>query len=229
MASGAQRVRVYVWDPFIRITHWLMVVLLSFSWWAAESREMELHLWSGSALLAVVLFRVYWGLFGTETARFSHFVRGHRSVFAYLRHLFRPSADAASVGHNPLGGWSALLLLGSILLQILLGLFATDVDGFESGPRSYLVSFETGRAIAALHEILFSIIQAAVLLHVGAILFYAFYKRNNLIGPMIVGTRSAPATGDWMKLAARQIRISWPAMLFGLALAALLTWALVFW
>src|SRR5690349_24353754 len=105
--------RVRVWDLPTRLVHWLLVLLVPFSWWTAESGRLEWHRWSGYGLLGLVLFRVYWGFFGSSTARFSRFVRGPRAIVAYLRGRL-----PASVGHNPLGALSVLALLGLLIAQI---------------------------------------------------------------------------------------------------------------
>ncbi len=78
-----------VWDAPVRLFHWLLVGLLGFSWWSGEQHEMEWHRWSGYAILALLVFRIYWGFFGGRTARFTQFVRGPAAAFAYLRTLGR--------------------------------------------------------------------------------------------------------------------------------------------
>jgi cytochrome b len=173
-----------VWDLPTRLAHWLFVVGVAVSWWTAETGRMEWHRWSGYALLGVVLFRLYWGFAGGSTARFGNFVRGPRAIGAYLRGTWQ-----AMPGHNPLGALSVLALLGLLLLQIVLGLFAVDVDGIESGPLSLYVSFDTGRALAERHDTVFRALQALILLHIVAVLYYVFFKRQNLIGTMVTGKR----------------------------------------
>ena len=71
---------------------------------------MTYHLWGGFAILALVLFRVLWGLVGGRHARFRDFVQGPRAVMAYASSLFGRDAQRC-LGHNPLGGWSILALL----------------------------------------------------------------------------------------------------------------------
>ena len=97
------------------------------------------------------------------------------------------------VGHNPLGGLSATALLLLLAAQIAIGLFAQDVDGIESGPLSYLVSYDTADAARGLHHLLFNVLLGFIALHVAAILFYLVVKRDNLIGPMITGSKAMAA------------------------------------
>jgi cytochrome b len=93
----------------------------------------------------------------------------------------------AKAGHNPLGGYSVLVLLLLLSVQVGTGLFAVDVDGLESGALSFLVSFEQGRIAAEVHEINFNLLIGMIALHVLAILFYLVVRGRNLIGPMITG------------------------------------------
>lgn len=177
---------IRLWDLPVRIVHWSFVVLLAAMWWTGEEGDLELHKQLGMVFLALLAFRLIWGVFGSETARFTQFVKGPGTVFAYLK---RNKAGAAPIGHSPLGGLSVLALLFLLSLQIGLGLIAQDVDGIESGPLSHLVSYETSDAAREWHELIFNIILGFVALHVAAILFYLFARRDNLIMPMISGRK----------------------------------------
>lgn len=190
MAGPDVGVRAKLWDAPVRIVHWLLVVLIAFSWWASED-HLNWHRWSGYTILGLVVFRILWGFAGGGAARFASFVRGPKATLEYARSL--PERAPSSVpGHNPLGGWSVLALLAVLVVQVTTGLFAVDIDAFEAGPLSDRVSFETGRAIAEVHELSFRVLQVLVVAHVAAVLFYLFYKRTNLIGPMITGRRTFP-------------------------------------
>lgn len=184
--------RFRLWDGPTRITHWGFVIALGLCWWTAEAGHMAWHRWSGYAALAMLVFRILWGFVGSGSSRFSHFMRGPGQTLAYARTLASRSPSQAA-GHNPLGALSVVAILASLAVQITAGLFAVDVDGFESGPLSYLVSFEQGRLAAKIHGVNFTILQILAALHVAAILFYLVYKRTNLIGPMITGRRALDA------------------------------------
>ena len=182
------------WDLPVRLFHWAVVLLIAFSWWSAEQRQLDWHRYSGYAVLALILFRVAWGFAGGATARFSSFVRGPSAVMRYVGQDMFSRARPAVIGHNPIGGWSVLAMLMAMLAQTMLGMVAVDVDGIESGPLSGWVSFETGRLASKLHGVVFNILLGLVALHVAAILFYLLYKRANLAGAMWFGRgRGAPA------------------------------------
>jgi len=186
MAGDLQRVKV--WDAPVRAFHWLVVLAVGACWYTAENRVMDWHRRGGYVVLALVLFRLYWGFAGSSTARFSGFLRGPAAVRDYLGKL-RERSTAPVVGHNPLGGWSVLVMIAVLLAMPLLGLFAVDTDGVESGPLSWLVSFKLGRRAAHWHEDVFAILQALVALHVAAILYYALWKKQDLVAPMVTGYR----------------------------------------
>lgn len=192
LASAGPR-RVRLWDLPVRLVHWSFVLLLPALWWAAEVQsDIDLHKKLGYLMLALLVFRFLWGFVGSSTARFGQFVRGPRGVFSYLKGLRSQQAEPI-VGHNPLGGWSVIALLVLLSAQLVIGLFAQDVDGIESGPLSYLVSYETADFARGLHQQVFNVLLGLVVLHLAAILFYRFVHRHDLVGPMVTGTKQFAA------------------------------------
>lgn len=179
-----------MWDVPTRLVHWSLVILIALSWWSVENKRMDIHYWSGLTVVGLIVFRLYWGFAGPETARFSRFIKGPRAVFGYVGKLFRPDYRA-SFGHNPLGALSVIALLLAVGTQAGLGLFASDTSYVSSGPLSNLVDYETSEDITDLHEDFFNVLLAVIGLHLAAIIFYLVGKRINLIGPMITGRRKA--------------------------------------
>lgn len=203
---------IRVWDLPTRLFHWLLVALFAFSWWSAENREMEWHLLSGTVLLGLLAFRLLWGLFGGSTARFGSFVKSPLGVARYLR-----GRATALPGHNPLGGYSVVAMLALLVVQVATGLFATDVDGLDSGPLSFLVSFEQGRSAAGWHELAFNLSLVMIAIHVAAIAYYLVARRRNLVTPMITG-RDTVDTAEALRPAGAG------AFLIAAAVAAALAW-----
>ncbi len=213
MTNGAADTRQRIWDGPTRLFHWLLVLLIAISWRTGESGALEWHRWSGYAILALLLFRLGWGVVGSDTARFASFVRGPRAVWRYLH-----ASEPAAPGHNPLGALSVVAMLLLLGLQVGLGLFAVDEDGLESGPLSHLVSYEAAEQAADLHELVFNAVLALIALHVLAILFYALVRRRNLVGPMVTG--HAPALGP-----VQPLRFAgWVRAALVFAVAAALAW-----
>ncbi len=210
-ASG--RRSIALWDLPLRLVHWSLVVLLASLWWTWRAGRIELHEQLGYLTLGVLLFRVYWGLFGSATARFSYFVKGPRVIAAYLRGGLPPQA-----GHNPLGAVSVLLLFGLMIAEVGLGLFAQDIDGIEAGPLARFVSYDAANAARDWHALLFNVILGVVALHVLAILFYLIVKRDNLVSPMLSGRKVFDDAVEAPKMAPLS------RALIGIALAAFLSW-----
>ena len=189
--AEAKGARVKLWDLPVRLIHWAFVGLMFALWWTWKHEEMSLHVWLGNITLGLVVFRLLWGVMGSSPARFASFVRGPGAVSRYLGGLFSKSAEPA-VGHNPLGGWSVLALLGALALEVGLGLFSADTDGLNSGPLNYKVSDTLGETLTHWHGVVFYALLALIAVHLAAVAFYLLVKRENLTGPMITGARRFP-------------------------------------
>jgi cytochrome b len=183
---------VAVWDLPTRLFHWLAVILVLAAYVTQRMNWMLAHVRIGETLLALVLFRILWGCFGSETARFSRFVASPRKALLHLRHLLRREPDV-QVGHNAAGGWMVLLLLALLLVETLTGLYDNN-DIADEGPLSEIVPANIANAIADLHSLGWDLLAAAVVLHVCAIAVYALVKGHNLIGPMLSGRKRLPAS-----------------------------------
>lgn len=204
--------RAAVWDLPVRASHWLLAVLIPFSWWSATNDHLPWHRLSGYTILGLLVFRLVWGFIGSPTARFGQFLRGPRGVMAYLG-----GKAAPVVGHNPLGGWSVVAMLAVLAGQVGLGLFSVDEDSIEAGPLSKFVSFDASRAIAHLHAQLFLVLLGLIGLHVAAIAVYGL-RRKNLVGPMVSGAATLAEGAE-----ARPLAPAW-RVLPAAALAAAAAW-----
>lgn len=178
-----------VWDLPTRLFHWTLVALIALQYATGEFHflDMRWHFWFGYATLALIAFRILWGFFGSQTSRFSDFLRGPRAVLRYLRESMSANPPAR-VGHNPLGGWSVLALLASVAVQALSGLFASDeID--TDGPLVAHVSDATVKLMTRVHHWNENILLILVCLHIATVLLYLIVKRDNLIAPMISGVK----------------------------------------
>ena len=182
---------VPVWDLPTRLFHWILVALMIVQWLTAESDgAMQYHVWGGYAVLTLVLFRLIWGFAGSETARFSHFVRGPGAALDYVKALLRGETPLY-LGHNPMGGWSILALLTLLLIQAGTGLFANDDISFD-GPLSGWVSRSMSNWLTTVHKVNFNLLLLVIAAHISAVLFYLLVKRENLIHPMLSGRKHLP-------------------------------------
>jgi cytochrome b len=183
---------VFVWDIFIRVFHWLIVALVAAAYATWRLNWMVWHGWVGDAVLTLLLFRLSWGFFGSETARFRGFLSSPRNVLQHLKHSLQREPDH-QVGHNPAGGWMVLILLALLLVETLSGLYVAN-DIADEGPMTEMVPAWAANAIASSHAIVWDALLAASVLHVLAIAGFAAIKGQNLLRPMITGTKVLPAS-----------------------------------
>jgi len=184
--------KVLVWDAPTRLFHWLAVGLVAAAYATWRLDWMDMHAGIGEVLLALVLFRILWGFFGSDSARFRGFLASPTVAVRHLLNIFRREPDHEA-GHNPAGGWMVLLLLFLLLAEILTGIYVLN-DVADEGPLTELVPAAVADAITALHSIFWNVLLAAIVAHVGAILLYAIAKRQNLVVPMISGWKVLPQT-----------------------------------
>lgn len=187
-----------VWDGATRLFHWLAVLLVLLSYVSitlADGKDalfwMRVHITSGEAMLALLIFRVIWGLVGSDTARFARFIVSPLRAIEHLRHIARREPDT-QIGHNAAGGWMVVILLLLLAGQVVTGLCAND-DGSSEGPLAKYVGKATSDALAEAHGMIFNVLGAAIVLHIVAIITYWLLKRHNLLRPMITGRKRLPA------------------------------------
>lgn len=183
--------KVYVWDLPTRLFHWTLLGLVAFQLVSAKigGDLMDYHLLSGYAIAALVLFRVVWGFIGSRYARFSSFLRGVGPTLEYARAM-RAKTAPRFLGHNPLGGWMIMSLLGMLAIQISSGLFAND-DIMAEGPLRHLVSDQASHLFTAIHELGVGLLLALVVVHVGTVYVYKIFRKEDLITPMLTGYKQA--------------------------------------
>ena len=188
--------KILVWDLPLRMFHWMLALLVTISIVSAHigGNAMQIHLRSGYTILTLVLFRILWGFFGGTHARFAAFVRGPAAAIAYLKALRRQTAGR-HLGHNPAGGWSVMLMLAVLLIQAGTGLFSND-DIATEGPLAKLVSKAWSDRITGIHDINVVVLYVLIGLHLAAVAFYFFFKRDNLVKPMLTGFKDADAHGE---------------------------------
>ena len=188
--SGSDR-KVLVWDGPTRLFHWVVVTLVVAAYVTWRLNWMDWHAKAGYALLTLVIFRILWGFFGSETTRFSRFLASPRAAARHLAHALHPEPDRQA-GHNPAGGWMVLLLLFLLFAETLTGVYVAN-DVADEGPFTELNPAPIANAITALHWIFWDALLAAVALHLLAIILYAVVKGHNLLLPMVTGWKTLPA------------------------------------
>ncbi len=158
---------------------------------------MPWHFRFGYCVLALLLFRLVWGIVGGKWSRFASFIYSPNTVLRYLK----GQSDALhTVGHNPLGAFSVFAMLVLLLVQVSTGLISDD-EISAAGPLTKFVSNATVSLASSYHVTLGKLLVIVLIVtHVAAIVFYLYKKRENLIKPMLHGDKllpnSTPASAD---------------------------------
>jgi len=147
---------------------------------------MVWHFRLGYAVFTLLLFRLIWGVIGGHWSRFSTFLFSPAMILDYIKGNRRPEHR---IGHNPLGATSVFALLGVLLIQVASGLISDD-EISSSGPLVQFASTTLVNLATFYHKDIGKLILIGlIVLHTGAIFFYMFVKRENLVNPMINGNK----------------------------------------
>ena len=180
--------RVRIWDLPTRLFHWaLFVCVVGLIITGNVGGElMPWHFRLGYCVMSLLLFRIIWGFVGGKWSRFASFIYAPNTVIAYLKGKAKPEHSA---GHSPLGAGSVFALLGFLALQVATGLISDD-EITNQGPLARFVSNARVSLATWWHKDIGKwVIAALIVLHIAAILFYLYKKKQNLIRPMIEGDK----------------------------------------
>jgi cytochrome b len=182
--------KVRIWDLPTRLFHWLLAAAVIALVVTAKigGNAMNWHLLLGHGVLALLLFRLLWGLVGGRWSRFASFIHAPATL---LRHLRGQGRASDSAGHSPLGALSVFAMLAVLIAQVGSGLLSDDEIAF-SGPLSRFVPGDTVALATAYHAHWGQhLLYALVALHLLAILFYAWRGRG-LVRAMVTGDKQLP-------------------------------------
>jgi len=194
--GGAATVRV--WDPFVRVFHWSLVVAY-FVAYLTEDDAMTVHVWAGYVVGTLVVLRILWGFFGTRHARFSDFAYGPRAALKYLLALLTFRAER-HIGHSPAGAVMVYALLVTVVLAVATGLLAYGAVIAVFVPAA-MADENEGRGGATegrrrkdkfweeVHEVVANLTIFLVILHIGGVLLASLVHRENLARAMITGRK----------------------------------------
>ena len=194
--DAADLEEIRLWDPVVRICHWVLTVSFLVAWGLGEFGPdvMTWHFITGNVALGAMIVRLCWAFIGPPSARFAAYFYGPAATFGYLRHMFerRPSYWP---GHNPVAGPIIFALLLVALAVAVTGLFVDPDDYVNVGPLAAYVDSATQRAANSWHQWLADLAIVLVVLHVSAILFYRVWKHENMVLPMITGSKRVRKAG----------------------------------
>ena len=198
---------VRVWDPMVRLFHWSLVATFIIAWLSGEE-EGRLHVYSGYAVMGLVMFRILWGFIGTRHARFSSFLYSPQRTLRYLGSLLGPAPEHYT-GHNPAGGWMIVALLVSLLVTGYTGLLAYGAEGkgplADAGRAIEFVSvayaddddewedheYEADEFWEEVHEFFANFTLLLVFVHLLGIIVASHLHGENLVRGMLTGYKRA--------------------------------------
>lgn len=168
---------LYVWDLFIRIFHWSLVITFITAWFSSKITD-EFHNFFGYLAGTLVALRLIWGVIGSRYARFAEFVRSPRRVLAYVQDIIK-GREARYIGHNPAGAAMIILLLLGLCLSVFSGWLQTT-DSY------YGIEW-----VEQLHRYSVHAMLVLIVGHLAGVLLASVRHRENLVKAMITGRKRA--------------------------------------
>jgi len=196
MPQHDTRCAIPVWDPWVRLFHWSLVVAVLVAWMAGEE-GLAVHVVAGFTVFGLVAWRIGWGFTGPATARFRNFVRPAGEIRAFLRATLR-GRPPHHAGHNPAGGAMVVVLLATLLLTAFTGIALYGMQD-AGGPLAFLgglASFGTVDAFEATHEFLGDALPWLIAVHVAGVIIESLLQNTDLTRAMITGRKSLPVSNE---------------------------------
>lgn len=178
-----------VWDPFVRVFHWTLV-LSFFIAYITEEDFLTIHSFAGYTILALLLLRIVWGLVGTRHARFSDFIYSPHTIKTFIKDAFSLKAKRY-LGHNPAGGAMILFMLISLLITTATGLAVYGLEE-QAGPlASWFTQKDSlwGEIFEEVHEFFANFTLLLIFIHVAGVIVESLIHKENLVKSMIDGNK----------------------------------------
>lgn len=197
---------VAVWDLFVRIFHWTLVVLVGMAFLTGDKGN-RVHIYTGCAILLLIAMRLVWGIIGSKHARFANFITSPGAALGYLKSMFR-GTPRHYLGHNPAAAWMVLVLLLVLLLVNATGYLALPTQGSQNFSTNFAFvtpawadededddDYHRGKASGSefwedVHEVGAGLLLALIGLHVFGALASSLLHRENLVMAMITGRKT---------------------------------------
>ena len=185
---------VPVWDVWVRLFHWSLAGAVAFQILSGLTgwQFFDWHRTVGEAVLALVLFRLLWGMFGSANARLATLLRSPVQAFRHLGELARRDVPPER-RHNAAGSWAVLALLVLLGVQAGTGMFIADEDEFVEGAWYGTLGEDASDLLYRVHHVNAELLEALVVLHVAMIVVYLVWARRNLVRPMLTGRMRWPS------------------------------------
>ena len=185
-SNSDSKPKTKVWDLPLRLWHWLLAGLIFTSLitgWIGDIDQMEIHIWSGMAVVSLIVFRILWGIWGGTYARFKHYRTSSRAI---VDHFFRRNSQSV---HTAPGIAMAICMVVAIAVQSMTGLFTSD-DIFNEGPFVRFATDEIVKFAGFVHHRAWWFIAGLIAIHLLAQAIYGLILRSNIPLAMITGAKS---------------------------------------
>jgi cytochrome b len=173
---------VRIWDPFVRLFHWSLVVTIAATWLTGDEVKV-LHEPLGYVAAALITMRLLWGLVGSHYARFTQFVPSPLSFLRYLGDILS-GKEKRYLGHNPAGALMILALIAMIAATAFTGWLQTT-DAFFGNEE-----------IEDIHGVFANGLLVLIALHIGGVRLASRRHGENLVRAMLTGLKRKPESGD---------------------------------
>lgn len=186
--------QISVWDPMIRIFHWLLVIAF-FTAYIIEDHILWLHVWSGYLITALIMLRLLWGLIGPHHARFDNFLQRPSLIVANLKDVFQLRAKRYT-GHSPAGGAMIIALLTLLMATTITGMVVYAGEK-SAGPLWFYVHTWSNHTIEIyedVHEVLSNITLGFIVVHIAAVLLLSGLHKEHLTLSMLTGKKKETAS-----------------------------------
>jgi Ni/Fe-hydrogenase 1 B-type cytochrome subunit len=207
--AAEERVRLYVWQAPVRITHWVIVgciVVLSITGaYIADpflippggsimTTVRLVHVVTALVFLAAGLVRTLWLLVGNRFARWSAFIPTSKNqalelfrqagYYAFLRR------DIPKVlGHNQLAATAYVLLFGLLLVETVTGFALDGIGGAQPAWMlfAWLSDLLGPQLIRVIHHLSMWAILAIAVFHVYSCVLVDHIEKNGLMSSIFSG------------------------------------------
>jgi cytochrome b len=177
--TGEDLAEKYVWDLFVRIFHWSLVVAFSVAFYYRESEwDRLIHVNAGYIVAGLLLARIIWGLMKTRYASFHAFPLNPIHAAKYLWRFFH-GRGRRYIGHNPAGSVIIYTMLFCGITTVVSGYLVYN-DGWLIDDPGY---------IKPLHYYSSWAWMILVVIHVTGVITESILHRDNLIKAMITGCK----------------------------------------
>jgi len=181
---------IQIWDPLVRISHWLLVGCFAIAY-LLEDERLNLHVLAGSTVLGLVIFRMVWGVIGTKHSRFAALLCSPRQIIRHLYNLIR-LRPVDHTAHTPIGGMMIFVLLGGLLMLTLNGVMLYGLENSAIPFAWFMAKLSPDTVIffEQMHGWIADVLALLALIHVGGVVVESVLQKQNLILAMVTGYKT---------------------------------------